>query len=188
MASVRGRQWAAGLRIVPTANAEGQTYHQRRVLDDGELVLLVNTDPEKAAFGTITTRGRAASEVGPADGQGRAHAGAAGEQEAGSQLRASACGSLLVFLPKRGRELAAARRNGRRRWRRRVRWRFAGSTPTAGVDYVDATCKGETRKDAPVVATGHWLYEKHGLMRDPWDRACVQGRADPHDVSGGQRV
>jgi len=93
---------------VPTANAEGQTYHQRRVLDDGELVLLVNTDPEKAAFARSPARGRAASEVGPADGQVEPMPARRVSKKLEANYELPPCGSLLVFLPKRGRELAAA--------------------------------------------------------------------------------
>lgn len=173
MAAVRGRQWASGLRILPTPGKEGQLFHHRRVLDDGDLVFLANTKSDQPAVGTITT-GRGGFhkwnlETGKTEHVVFRRAGK--KFEIDFELPPS--GSLLLFVPKNFRAAALAET------KEQTKPVAADGEPDVRrldpnvlvLDYVDVTCGGETRKGTPAIAAAHWLYSKHGLEKNPWDRA-----------------
>lgn len=173
MAAVRGRQWASGMRILPTEGAQGQLYHHRRVLEDGELVFLVNTKIDQPAKGTLTT-----SRAGDVE-KWNIETGNVEPMPArrtGKKLEVAfdlpPCGSLLLFLPTEQRELASAAAEQATTLASAGPLEIQRLDPNVLVlDYVDVACQEETREAIPAVVAGHWLYAKHGMNRNPWDRA-----------------
>lgn len=173
MAAVRGRQWASGLRILPAEGKEGQLYHHRRVLDDGELVLLVNTKMDKPAAGTITSSRAGGIEKWNIE-TGKIEPMAA--KRSGKKLEASfelpPCGSLLVFMPKQQRPAAVVPQENGSVIVPEPSVEVKRLDPNVLVlDYVDVTCAGETKQGVSAISAGNWLYQKHGMERNPWDRA-----------------
>jgi hypothetical protein len=173
MTAIRARQWAAGLRILPTQNAEGQLFHHRRVLEDGELVFLANTRIDKPAMGTVTSSKAGGFEKWNLDtGKVEPMPARRVDKKLEANFELPPCGSLLLFLPKEARDVADVPPERTSK--------IAAETPLAVerldpnvlvLDYVDVTCGTESRKGTPAIAAAHWLFARHGLERNPWDRA-----------------
>jgi len=173
MAAVRGRQWAAGLRILPAADKPGQLFHHRRVLADGELLFLVNTKLDQPAAGTISTsRTRGIEKWNIETGQVEPMPAKLDGKRLEVAFELPPCGSLLLFLSNQPKELADAISEQASEIAPEGQTQVERLDPNVLVlDYVDVTCGGETQTGVPANRAGHWLYKKHGLNRNPWDRA-----------------
>ena len=173
MAAVRDRQWAAGLRILSDPDAEGQLYHHRRVLDDGELVFLVNTRIDQPARGTLAcSRSGGVEKWNIETGQVESMPATRLGRKLEVPFELPPCGSLLLFLPTEQRDLTPARDEQVSTMAAAGPVQIERLDPNVLVlDYVDAACGDETREGVPAIAAGHWLYARHGMDRNPWDRA-----------------
>ncbi|MBI4580850.1 MAG: hypothetical protein HY718_14170 [Planctomycetes bacterium] len=173
MPLVRGRQWATGFAVRPTLNAEGQLFHHRRVLEDGDLIFLVNTKFDKPALGTIGgTRIGGVEKWNLDTGKIEPYPARTAGKKVEIDFDLPPCGSLLLFLANQKTDLTPEAK---------VRaTRLAADTPldirrldpnVLVLDYADVTCGGETKKAAYTIKAAHWVFSKHGLPRNPWDRA-----------------
>ena len=161
-----------GLAVSRAPDDRGLLFHQRRRLDDGELLFLVNTSSDAPSAGTITAAARGAERWDPASGQ----TGPWPFETTGDGVRLAfelpPCGSLLLFLSQA--PLPAAPRGTARSTviepvgpptvRR--------SAPNVLVlDYVDVAAGGQTRTRTYVYQANQFVFAQHGLERNPWDGA-----------------
>ena len=82
-------------------------------------------------------------------------------------------GSRLLWLPRARCEPAEAPRKGLSNLFRPLgepTVRRVGPNVLT-LDYVDVTAGGETKKNFNVIKASHFVFQKHGLERSPWDRA-----------------
>lgn len=174
MAAVRGRQWAAGMRISPVGTQPGMVFHHRRVLDDGELLFLVNIADDKPAFGSIsTTRARGVEEWDPATGEKKPFPARHDGKKLEIVYGLEPCGSLLLFLSDERRDTNEPPKETRERVAAATGLEIRRLDPNVLVlDYCDVTCGGETKTGVNARNTANWIFAKHGAGdRNPWDRA-----------------
>lgn len=168
------REWseADGFSIRPAPDDQGRLFHMRRRLGDGQLVLLVNTSDTHPSAGVIRSRARGVERWDLDSGQVEAYAF---EHDAGGVQTAfhlPPVGSLLLFFADHSLKPAVPPRELVRTvpptGPLQVR-RLAPNVLT--LDYVDVTAGGETRREVYFYQANQFVWQQHGLARNPWDNA-----------------
>jgi hypothetical protein len=163
---------ADGFRIRRASGDRGRLFHMRRQLADGQLLFLVNTSDEFASAGEIHS---------PLRGVERwdAYTGAVAPypfERPGDGVRARFAlppsGSLLLFLSEKPLRPAPGAAERRVPIPPRGPVEIRRLEPNVlTLDYVDVTVGGETRSNSYFYAAQQWVFQKHGLPRNPWDNA-----------------
>ena len=159
------------IRIVRQEDDAGLLFHQRRRLDDGEILILVNTSDRQPSRGTIETTYRGA-EIWDLE---RGTAQPAAYIQKGNLLSLEfdlpPVGSLVLFFSEK---VVAPDRS-----KRFEEQPIAMSAITASrlqpnvllLDYVDVQVGNEIRRGIYHYQACDWVFKKHGLAGNPWDRA-----------------
>jgi len=159
-----------GFAIERRAGDKGNLFHHRRVIDDGEFLLLVNTSIDAPAVGTITSTARSVERWDPRTAQVSAcpfrKTGAGVE----TPFELPPCGSELLFLSHKAQSAASEKT-----WIAKV---IEGQgelqiAPLADnvltLDYVDVTAGGQTKKSTYFYMANRFAFVKNGLPQNPWD-------------------
>jgi len=150
----------------------GILFHQRRTLDDGEILFLVNTSIDGPATGVIDSKAQGVEQWHLDTGQITGYPFGQVGDGIKFAYELPPCGSLLLFLTNEPREPVSPAPP-------------ANSTiPPAGpvelrrlepnvltLDYVDVTAGGETKKDLYFFTAAQFALQKNGLEGNPWERA-----------------
>lgn len=158
--------------IRANAGSEGILFHQRRELDDGDILFITNTDISEPVSGVIESQAGSiekwvldTGKVVPYEFK-RANSGVR------ANFRLAPCGSVLLFLSKGGGESAQPETAATAKIAATagpVIRRIAPDVLT--IDYVDITAGGETRKNLYFYRANQFAFQKNGLKRNPWDSA-----------------
>ncbi len=167
-----------GFCVKAQAGKEGILFHQRRHLDDGELVFLVNTSIDGPSQGEITSAASSVEQWDLQTGEMRPYASTANDGK-GTKCKFDLppCGSLLLLFSdsKAAGQTAAAKV---------VETMVAPKGSTAikrvepnvlTIDYVDVTAGDETKKNEYFYQASAFVFKKNGLPGNPWD-SSVQFR------------
>ncbi|GMV91195.1 MAG: hypothetical protein AMXMBFR82_09730 [Candidatus Hydrogenedentota bacterium] len=171
------RQQSEGpFSITLTGDGRGIVYHMRRSFADGDLVFIVNTSDAAQATAVLRSNMNGVERWDLESGEtGIAYPFEALES---GGVRASielpACGSLLLYLPKDAGVATPAPADA-------PQW---AAIPAAGamavnrtspnvltLDYVDVRVGDEAREAQYYYAAAEFVFQKHGLERNPWDHA-----------------
>jgi hypothetical protein len=158
------------------AEAAGLLFHQRRQLDDGELVYLVNTSNTAPSKGMIVSARRSVEQWDAETGRVTPYPAAEMSGQAGRiamRFELPPCGSLLLFLSSRDAELAPIVPVGRA-----TTIAAAGPVETRRVepnvltlDYVDVRVGSKSLRKVYFYQAAEFVWKEHGLERNPWDHA-----------------
>jgi hypothetical protein len=168
---LRERSAGAGFQITRTPGDAGTLFHMRRQLDDGELLLLVNTSITTNSTGKITSSRLGIEKWDLETGQTVAYPF---QQERGVQAEfdLAPCGSLLLFLSNTSRPASAPTAHVTSRLAASGAPEIRALDPNVLVlDYVDVTAGGETRTNVYFYQGNQFAFQKNGMDRDPWDSA-----------------
>jgi len=161
-----------GFAVHPDEKSGGILFHQRRRLDDGELLFLVNTSITAPSFGWIVSKARGVEKWVLETGEVAATPFASSKEGITTGFEIPPCGSVLLFLSDEPRKETPV-----------VPWTMAyvpASTEmktrriepnVLTLDYVDVTVGGETLKGAYCRRASQLVFEKHGFKRNPWFHA-----------------
>jgi hypothetical protein len=149
----------------------GNLFHHRRIVDDGEFLLLVNTSMDGIVGGKI--RSRAQSVESWILDTGKTFVLKVEKADAGvtTTFGLPSCGSCLLFLSKKAQtpppELPAGRM---------LEVRGKGELQIAPLeenvltlDYVDVAAGGEMKKSVYFYRASQFAFAKNGMPRNPWD-------------------
>lgn len=161
-----------GFGITRADGDQGILFHMRRTLDDGELLLLVNTSIERPSTGTIRSGAQGVEQWLPETGGVRPYPFVKSGESVGLEFDLPPCGSLLLFLasapaaaaPPEERKIVAVAPAGPPAARR------VGPNVLT-LDFVDVTAGGETKTGIYVYNATQFLFQKFGWERNPWDHA-----------------
>jgi hypothetical protein len=164
----------------------GILFHQRRRLGDGELLLLVNTSIDHPSAGVIHSRARGVERWDLATGRAEAYAFVTADEKLQLSFNLPPCGSLLLLLadePLAGDcETAVDTRTPEEDTQEAGPCRPAGplSIERTGpnvltLDFLDVTAGGETRGSIYCYNAAVFVFQKHGLEKNPWDHAVQFG-------------
>jgi hypothetical protein len=162
-----------GFEIKRSPGDKGILFHQRRQLDDGELLFLVNTSIDAPSEGEVVTSRQGAERWDLETGAVAPYPVAATSTGRSLQFKLPPSGSLLLFLSDKAVGRAPAGPAG------------AASVVSAAappvvrrlqpnvltLDYVDVSAGGETRSNLYFYQAGQFAFQKNGLDRNPWDSA-----------------
>jgi len=161
-----------GLVVTRDEADGGILFHQRRRLDDGELLFLVNTSIQAPSTGTIQSDLKGVEAWNLYTGQTEAQAFAAQGQGIQTRFNLPPSGSLLLFLSRKpilssqpAAETVAVIQAGQAPEVRRL------APNVLTLDYVAVTAGGETRQGLYFYQANQFAWQKNGLERDPWDSA-----------------
>ena len=168
-----GKRSRRGLAIEREEGDQGILFHHRRRLDDGELLLLVNTSIDSPSSGVIESAALGLQRWDPQSGTIGPYpftSGTKGGIKATFEL--PPCGSLLLFLPDTRRKPApeAAVNTTRCRPGGSMEIRRAGPNVLT-LDYVDVTAGGETKTDVYFYQANRFAFQSNGMDGNPWDSA-----------------
>ncbi len=169
-----------GFSIRRADGDRGILYHQRRRLQDGQFVLLVNTSLDQPSRGTVTAPAADVEQWDLETGQIGPRRHSVVGQRVRVDFELPPCGSLLLFFKK---GVPSARVSEEKRPRRAVE-RPAEMVAPAGplqirrlepnvltLDYVDVSAGGQTRRNVYFFQAARFVFQKHGLDGNPWERA-----------------
>ncbi|MBI5010253.1 MAG: hypothetical protein HZB98_11535, partial [Bacteroidia bacterium] len=92
----------SGEEIIFNTEDGGTLYHQRRVLSDGQLIFLVNSDLETDVKGSLTVKGSEAAELNTLTGEIYGYPVKAVDGRVSLSFSIPPAGSLLLFIPENG--------------------------------------------------------------------------------------
>ncbi|MBU6400873.1 MAG: hypothetical protein KGS61_11185 [Verrucomicrobia bacterium] len=149
----------------------GILFHQRRQLDDGELLFLVNTSLQVHSSGVVSSPLAGVERWDLETGKVEPYPFAKLDGRLSAKFDLPPAGSLLLFLS------ATALEPGERAGT--VSVVAADDQPQARrlapnvltLDYVDISAGGETRSNVYVYQANQFAFQKNGLARNPWDSA-----------------
>lgn len=161
-----------GFAIRRSTDDKGVLLHQRRQLDDGQLVLLVNTSIESPSTGLIETKARGIEQWDTQTGKAAPYRFTAGQDGSKAEYQIPPCGSLLLFLSDKPTESAPAATTQVTAVRPVGSMQVRRAEPNVlTIDYFDVTAGGETLTSANFYKASTFAFQKHGLPYNPWDHA-----------------
>jgi len=169
---------SAVTQVERSPDDRGVLFHQRRRLDDGELLFLVNTSNEHPSRGTVASALGGVEQWDLLTGRTRPYPFARAGRKLSADFTLPPSGSLLLFLSKKpnpparvpAESTAVLDATGPVETRRL-------EPNVLTLDYVDVTAGGETKSNTYFYAAQQFVFQKNGLPRNPWDSA-VQFKDD----------
>jgi hypothetical protein len=165
-----------GFAIRRSPGDKGILFHHRRQLDDGELLLLVNTSIQWPSSGEVASPLHGAEQWDLESGRIVPYQTESEPPGMKLSFRLPPCGSLLLFLSRAPARADAA-------------VTFAADAPGARVvpagplairrtepnvltlDYLDVTAGGETKKNVYGYLGCQFAFQKNGMPQNPWESA-----------------
>lgn len=157
--------------IVRNANDTGILFHQRRRLQDGEILVLVNTSDTSPSSGSVLAQYQSAEAWNLETGKVEEIAFSPTENGLSLQYELPPVGSLVLFFGKDKREPAKP-----------TVWKDQPIPVTIDkidrlspnvltLDYLDVQIGDEIRQSIYFYQACDWVFKKHGWPGNPWDRA-----------------
>ena len=155
---------------------KGNLFHHRRVVADGEFLLLVNTSIDAPSAGTFASAARSIEKWDLATAQTAAYPFRKTQTGVEARFELPPCGSLLLFLSAKARTPAKQPALAGREISPKSDLTIAPLEDNVlTLDYVDVTTQGETKKNLYFYKASQLAFAKNGLPRNPWD-SSVQFR------------
>ncbi len=163
---------AEGFAVERVPGDPGILFHHRRILEDGQVLLLVNSSLEHRSAGLVRTPLKGVEKWDLHRGAVEPYPFVRLESGCSARFDLPPSGSLLLFLT----DKPAARDD----WPAERLHTIAARGPTEvrrvepnvlTLDYVDITTAGETRTNQHFYAANQFAWQKNGMTRNPWDSA-----------------
>ena len=166
-------------------------FHHRRILEDGELLFLCNTDIQNNAVGAISCQrdvwyveqwdllsgevraypSRSTTSTFPGYGASNGTSSVGRTiREISVQYDIPPCGSLLLFLSNKPVEGQAQPSLVKKAYQPLGEAKVKRLEPNVlTLDYVDVNIGGELRENVYTYEANRWIWQKHGFPKNPWD-------------------
>jgi len=159
-----------GFAIERREGDRGNLFHHRRVIEDGEFLLLVNTSIEAPSAGRITTKAAGIEQWDPRTAEVSAYP----FRKTGSGVEASfelpPCGSQVLFLSHKAQAPTSEKTQSARAVEAQGDLQIAPLADNVlTLDYVDVTAGGQTKKNTYFYKANQFAFAQNGLPRNPWD-------------------
>ncbi|MHC4749827.1 MAG: glycosyl hydrolase [Planctomycetota bacterium] len=161
-----------GFAIERDKEDKGILFHHRRVVDDGEFLLLVNTSIDAPSAGIIRSTAKCIEEWDPSTAKISMYPFEKVESGVKTRFELAPCGSLLLFLSKKAHEpvieveetvKVIASRSGLE-----VR---PVEENVLTLDFIDITAGGQVKKNMYFYQASQFAFVQNGMDRNPWDSA-----------------
>jgi hypothetical protein len=159
-----------GFAIARRKNDEGNLFHHRRAVDDGEFLLLVNTSIDAALGCTVTSAAQGIQWWDARTGEMKPYPFQKTDTGVKATVALLPCDSWLLFLPKK--PVPSAEQRNRKYNLIEAKGELE-ITPLEDnvltLDYLDVTAQGETKKNIYFYKASQFAFAKNGIPRNPWD-------------------
>ncbi|MDP4223314.1 MAG: glycosyl hydrolase [Bacteroidota bacterium] len=151
----------------------GTLYHHRRILNDGQLIFLVNSDLASDLKGKFNVRGNGAMELNTLSGEISGYPNTVNEGKVTCEFNITPAGSLLLFIPDSKPGIAGVTSQNPE-----LKPVETSSPPVITrdhenaltVDFCDVTVGGETAKDLHTYNAADKVYKYYGFQNgNPWN-------------------
>jgi hypothetical protein len=150
----------------------GILFHQRRQLEDGQLLFLVNTSTDSPATGTIESACLGVEQWNPQTGEIVPYPFSDGSGDIKADFRLEPCGSLLLFLSNQSGQVAEPFKTQRKNITAAGPLTASRVRPNVlTLDYVDVSAGDQQRKNLYFYQANQFVFQQNGLDRNPWDSA-----------------
>lgn len=152
--------------------SNGFVFHQRRQLQDAQLLFVTNIHDSREAKGTISLRGKSAEEWDPFTGTIKPYPFTVNEEELTVGYSLPAGGSLLLCIRPVSRESIKSQAQQETPVPLTSALEVNRKSPNVLViDFCDLNIKGTSTKEMYVYQANTQAYKAYGFDRDPWDNA-----------------
>jgi hypothetical protein len=161
-----------GFAIERDSGDKGILFHHRRLLDDGEFLMLVNTSIDEPSAGLVKSAAGITEQWNPATAEISSYPFEKNGAVVKARFELPPCGSLVLFLSKKPNgpvtepKTAASLMTSQGKLEIRP---IEDNVLT--LDYVDITAGGEVKKNLYFYKASQFAFAKNGLERNPWDSA-----------------
>jgi hypothetical protein len=169
----------SGAQVKFKGVAGGTLYHQTRILDDGKLIFMVNSDLGSESSGTVICNGASVSELNTLTGEIKPYYFEKGEETV-IKFRLPPAGSLLLFVHdlqtgETARPELASREDTVAIALPVVAKRISDNVMM--IDFCDLTLGDKTEKDLHVFTANDRLFRHHGFKNgNPWNTSVQYKR------------
>ena len=158
------------LKFNPSAMQSKWFMHHTRELDDGRLVLLVNSAPEGNAEGYFVTRGEKVIRLDPFSGKATSYPYAGDEEGLRIDFSLEPAGSLLLFIA--GSDIAVPEKHEKPVADRILATSGSEIKPLSPnmmtLDYGELIIEGESYGRMYYYTAVNRIWQKHGYPDNPW--------------------
>ena len=176
LASVLLSQSKDGFSIKTSGDNNGILFHQRRKLDDGELVFAVNTNIKSACKGVIESAGHGVEKWDAETGEISPYAFEKSEHGVKAQFDLAPAGSILLFFSNKPTEPAEAKPVAETTIKPAGPMKISRKAPNIlTLDYLDLTLGGKTTPKIYYNKAAQLAFTKHGMFENPWEHKVQFG-------------
>jgi len=159
-----------GFAIARTDGDKGILYHHRRVVEDGEFLLLVNTSIEAPSAGSFKAKAASIEQWNLHTAEVSPYRCGNAEGEATALFELPPCGSLLLFLSQKPQAPMPAVKQTIRVVEAKGELKIVPLDENVlTLDYVDVAAGGESKKNVYFYAANRFAFAKNGMPQNPWD-------------------
>jgi hypothetical protein len=159
-----------GFAIARTDGDKGILFHHRRVVEDGEFLLLVNTSLSAPSAGSFSAKAASIEQWDLHTAEVSPYRCGNVEGEVRALFELPPCGSLLLFLSKKPQAPLPAVKQTIRVVEAKGELQIAPLEENVlTLDYVDVTAGGESKKGVYFYAANRFAFAKNGMTQNPWD-------------------
>jgi hypothetical protein len=161
-----------GFAIERDKDDKGILFHHKRTVEDGEFLLLVNTSIDAPSAGMIRTKAQRVEKWEPSTAEISLYPLEKVEAGIKTHFELPPCGSLLLFLSKKGHESVAEVEKTAKAVASRGEPKIGPVEENVlTLDYVDITAGGQTKKNIYFYQASQFAFVQNGMDRNPWDSA-----------------
>jgi hypothetical protein len=165
-----------GFSIKQSDDNNSILFHQRRKLDDGELVFAVNTNIKSACGGVIESAGRSVEKWDAETGRISPYVFEKSERGVKAQFDLAPAGSILLFISNKLIEPAQARPAVETTIKPAGPMKIKRMAPNIlTLDYLDLTLVEKTTPKIYYHKAAQLTFAKYGMNENPWDHAVQFG-------------
>jgi hypothetical protein len=161
-----------GFAIERDSGDKGILFHNRRTLDDGEFLLLVNTSIEAPSAGLVKSAAGSVEQWDPATAKISMYPFEKTSAGVTTRFELPPCGSLVLFLSKKPHAPVSKPQTSSRLVASQGGLEIRPIEDNVlTLDYVDITAGGQTKKNIYFYKASQFAFAQNGMGRDPWDSA-----------------
>lgn len=159
-----------GFALETRKDDKGILFHHRRVMDDGEFLLLVNTSIDAPSLCHVTAMAEGIESWDARTGDMKPFGCGKVEGSVRAWVMLPPCASQLLFLSKKAMEPAKGFKRKESLVEAKGELQVAPLEENVlTLDYVDVAAGGEAKKGIYFYKASQFVFAKNGMPRNPWD-------------------
>jgi hypothetical protein len=161
-----------GFAIEQNSGDKGILFHNRRTLDDGEFLLLVNTSINEPSSGSVKSAATCIEQWDPVTAEISMYPFEKNGAGVKARFELAPCGSLVLFLSKKPHAPVSKPESTSTLMASQGELEIRPIEDNVlTLDYVDITAGGQTKENFYFYKASQFAFSRNGMERNPWDSA-----------------